>query len=107
MATSTRSARIGIHPLTPDSWDDLVSLVAPDRPTPRDGPDAARGGGRGGQGPGAPAIDARPIEATGPRSRSSLYRGPLPLCLGAGFTKAAQVPVPPVTTRVIVGRELG
>jgi GNAT superfamily N-acetyltransferase len=55
---------------------------------------------------GAPAIEAYPIEATGPRHPSSLYRGPLPLYLQAGFAEVARVPVPPGATRVIVRREL-
>ncbi len=55
---------------------------------------------------GAPAIEAYPIEAAGPRNPSSLYRGPLPLYLRAGFAEVARVPVPPGATRVIVRREL-
>ena len=55
---------------------------------------------------GAPAVEAYPIEATRPRQSSSLYRGPLPLYLGAGFAEVARVPVPPGGTRVIVRREL-
>jgi GNAT superfamily N-acetyltransferase len=55
---------------------------------------------------GAPAIEAYPIEAAGPRHPSSLYRGPLPLYLQAGFAEVARVPVPPGATRVIVRREL-
>ena len=55
---------------------------------------------------GAPAIEAYPIEAAGPRHPSSLYRGPLPLFLQAGFAEVARVPVPPGATRVIVRREL-
>ena len=56
---------------------------------------------------GAPAIEAYPIESAGPRSASSLYRGPLPLYLEAGFAEIARVPVPPGAVRVIVRRELG
>jgi len=55
---------------------------------------------------GAPAIEAYPIEATGPRHPSSLYRGPLPLYRAAGFAEVARVPVPPGAIRVVVRREL-
>jgi GNAT superfamily N-acetyltransferase len=55
---------------------------------------------------GAPAIEAYPIEASGPRHPSSLYRGPLPLYREAGFAEVARVPVPPGAVRVIVRREL-
>lgn len=55
---------------------------------------------------GAPAIEAYPIDATGPRSASALYRGPLPLYLAAGFAEVARIPVPPGAVRVIVRREL-
>lgn len=55
---------------------------------------------------GAPAVEAYPIEASGPRHPSSLYRGPLPLYRAAGFEEVARVPVPPGAVRVIVRREL-
>ena len=56
---------------------------------------------------GAPAIEAYPIEAAGPRNASALYRGPLPLYLAEGFVEVARIPVPPGAVRVIVRRELG
>jgi GNAT superfamily N-acetyltransferase len=55
---------------------------------------------------GAPAVEAYPIETTGPRQPASLYRGPLPLYRMAGFAEVARVPVPPGAVRVIVRREL-
>ena len=55
---------------------------------------------------GAPAIEAYPIEASGARHPSSLYRGTLPLYRAAGFEEVARVPVPPGAVRVIVRREL-
>ena len=55
---------------------------------------------------GAPAVEAYPIEAAGPRHPSSLFRGPLSLYRAAGYEEVARVPVPPGAVRVIVRREL-
>ncbi len=87
-------------------WSVVCFFVAPGarrRGVARTLLDAALGAARAA---GAPAVEAYPIEATGPRHPSSLYRGPLPLYRASGFTEVARVPLPPGAVRVIVRREL-